>query len=82
MARDACGKLIVAGGRRAADFEPLLEDVAELAPELPVFVQPVTPVAGALRPDTALLLDVAERAREHGLAVRVVPQIHRVLRLP
>src|SRR5688572_9174526 len=34
--RDACGKLIVAGDRRAEEFEELVLDVARLAPELPL----------------------------------------------
>jgi organic radical activating enzyme len=80
--RDACAKLIVAGGRSDRDFEPLLGDVAELAPGLPIVVQPVTPMAGVAAPSDELVIDVAERAAEHGLAARVVPQVHRLLGLP
>jgi organic radical activating enzyme len=79
--RDACAKLIVSGGREGAEFEPLLEDVAELAPEVPVVVQPVTPRQAVAAPEPELLLDVAERARDHGLVVRVLPQVHRLLGL-
>ncbi len=80
--RDACAKVVVSGGRRAQDFEPLLGDVAELAPELPVIVQPVTPRAGAAAPASEVLAEVAERARECGLVTRVLPQVHRLLGLP
>lgn len=80
--RDACAKLIVAGGRRAAQYEPLLESVAEHAPQLPVIVQPVTPMRGVAAPDFQLLTQVVERARQHDLAARVIPQTHKALGLP
>jgi organic radical activating enzyme len=80
--RDACGKLVVVGGGDAAAFEPLLDDVVRLAPGLPVFVQPATPVNGVLAPHPELVLEVTEAAREAGLAVRVVPQLHRVMGIP
>jgi hypothetical protein len=80
--RDACGKLVVTGGRTAADFEPLLDDVRRLAPDLAIIVQPATPVGGVAAPDLERVTDVAEAARERGLAVRVIPQIHRALGLP
>ena len=76
---DACVKLPVAAGRAPADFEPLLADVAALAPRLPVFWQPITPVRDAAAPDGALLLALVARAEAHGLAARVVPQVHRLL---
>jgi organic radical activating enzyme len=80
--RDACLKLLVAGGRRAQAFTPLLDEVRARAPELPLFVQPVTPANGVRAPDPATLVEVAELARARGLAVRVVPQIHRLLGVP
>ncbi len=80
--RDACAKLIVAGGRRVEQFEPLLESVAEHAPQMPVFVQPVSPVRGETAPDFELLTGVVECARRHGLLVRMVPQTHKALGLP
>jgi organic radical activating enzyme len=80
--RDAALKLVVAGGRRAEEFEELLADAARLAGELPLVVQPVSPRAGVEAPSAALLADVVELARELRLAVRVVPQVHRLLGLP
>jgi len=80
--RDAALKLVVAGGRAARDYQPLLEDVAARAPDLPLFVQPVTPMGGVAAPGLALLNEVAEDARELDLAVRVVPQVHRLLGVP
>jgi len=80
--RDAAAKLIVAGGRVPADYRALLDDVASIAPELPLYVQPVTPVNGVAAPAPELLLALVEAALERGLAARVVPQIHRALGLP
>ncbi len=77
--RDAATKLVVAGGRGRADYTPLLEDQAQRAPRLPLFLQPVTPQGGVQSPSTELLVDVAEDARDLGLVVRVLPQLHRAL---
>jgi organic radical activating enzyme len=80
--RDACGKLIVAGDRKAEEFEEILLDVARLAPGLPLYLQPVTPMAGVAAPSVELLLQLVEMAREEGLSARVVPQVHRLLGVP
>lgn len=79
---DACAKLIVAGDQPARAFLPLLEDVARLAPRLPLYLQPVTPTAGVPAPSAQLLTEVHEDARDLGLRARVVPQIHRALGIP
>lgn len=80
--RDACGKLILAGGRAAREFEPILDDVAALAPELPLFLQPVTPMNGVPAPAREALFELVELVLARGLTVRVVPQLHRQLRIP
>lgn len=87
--RDACAKVVVAGGREVDDYEELFLDVAQLARDLPVFVQPASSVRddGARSrafevPPIDFVVEVAESAREMGLDARVVPQIHRTLELP
>ncbi len=80
-ARDACGKLIVAGGHEPADFAAILDDVAAFAPELPLYLQPVTPLNGVPAPSRELLLELVEEALERSLCVRVIPQVHRALGL-
>ncbi len=80
--RDACGKLILARGRAPAAFAPLLDDVAALAPELPLVVQPASPMNGVETPSPAEIEALVELALERRLAVRVVPQIHRQLGIP
>lgn len=79
---DACAKIVVAGGRAPLDYEPLLEDVARIAPRLPVYFAPATPVNGVAAPTMDTLIEVVELARELNLATRVVPQVHRLLRIP
>ena len=80
--RDACGKIVVSGERTLEDFEPLLEEVEARAPRLPVILQPATPMNGVRAPSPAFVEALCERARDHDLAVRVVPQVHRILHLP
>ncbi|MEZ6016482.1 MAG: 7-carboxy-7-deazaguanine synthase QueE [Planctomycetota bacterium] len=79
---DACVKVVVAGARTPRDFEPLLEDVARLAPKLPLFLAPATPMHGVEAPEFDTVIEVAELARELGLMTRVLPQVHRLLRIP
>lgn len=77
---DACAKVVVTADRSPRDYDPLFEDVARRAPELTVFLTPATP-SGAVRvaPDYAHMVEVAEHARDTGLDVRVLPQVHRAL---
>ncbi|MDA1266921.1 MAG: 7-carboxy-7-deazaguanine synthase QueE [Planctomycetota bacterium] len=80
--RDAATKIVVVDGRRRGDYAPLLEDQARLAPDLPLYLQPATPVAGLEAPSIDLLTELAEDARDLDLEVRVIPQVHRFLRIP
>ena len=79
--RDACAKIVICGGDPTR-YLTLFDDVADLAPELPVLLQPVTPVGGFSAPARAELEFLTEAALERALDVRVVPQVHRFLRLP
>ncbi len=80
--RDACLKLVVSASSSLQELEPLLCDHAELAPDLPLFLQPVTPLRGQLAPNPAALTEVTELALSLGLITRIVPQVHRLLGLP
>ena len=79
---DACGKLILSAGRTQAEFSPLLDDVVELAPDLPIIVQPVSPTGGVAAPDRSAIEALVDDVLARELTVRVLPQVHRVLRLP
>ena len=78
---DAAAKIILCGGTPAEEYEGLVREVAELAPRLPVIVQPATPVNGVTAPRMEDVVAVAEFARAAGLTVRVLPQIHKSLRI-
>lgn len=71
-------KLVVTPGTDPARFDPLLDDLARLAPDLPLFLAPASP-----REPGPYDLDpvdgVAARALERDLAPRVLPQLHRAL---
>ncbi len=79
---DACAKIVVSGARELRDFAGLLDELEECAPALPLYLTPATPVNGVPAPARELLESVAEMARDRDLAVRVVPQVHRMLALP
>lgn len=74
--RDACAKLVVAGKRSVEAYTPLLDDLAELTPETPLFLQPVTPIARIEAPKYKELQPLLAAAEERGLRPRVVPQLH------
>lgn len=80
--RDAAAKVVVTGGRAPEAFDPLFDDLARLAPDVPLVLQPATALRGVRAPAPALLFELVERARAAGLAVRVLPQLHRVLGMP
>jgi len=80
--RDACGKIVVSGERAAEDFALLLDEVEDVAPRLSVILTPASAVGVATAPSMDLVLAVAEMARDRDLDVRVVPQMHRLMRLP
>jgi len=79
--RDACLKLVIAEGRTASAFDALLDDVAELAPDLILFLTPATPTRGVGAPPPELTSAVAEAAQRRGLQARVLPQVHALLGL-
>jgi len=79
--RDACAKLVVTATSSEREAFEAIDDLAEIAPDLPLFVQPSSPMPRAAAPTLAQLRALWEYALEHDLAVRVVPQVHRLLDL-
>jgi organic radical activating enzyme len=80
--RDACGKIVVSGERTLDELVPLFDEIESCAPGLRVYLQPATPMNGVRAPATELLENACELARDRDIDVRVVPQIHRVLKMP
>jgi organic radical activating enzyme len=77
--RDACLKLVLPAGAPEAEVLELLDDAADRAPELPVVLQPATPVPGTAAPSREELRTALEAALSRDLAVRVLPQVHPLL---
>ena len=80
--RDACCKVVVAGGHPTEAYSALFEDVSECAPDLLLFLQPATPVRGASAPTREEVAELAAHAKGSGLRARVLGQLHRAWRLP
>ena len=77
--RDACAKLIVAGDREPRVYRTLLNDLADVAPELPLVLQPVTPIRDVPAPSMRMLEALVDEAKDRALDVRVLPQVHRLM---
>lgn len=56
--------------------------VAEFFPKTPFFIQPATPRRGGRFPDFALIMAMLRRVSSILPDTRVIPQIHRFLRIP
>ncbi len=80
--RDAAGKLVLTATTALHEVADALEDVAELAPELTVVLQPATAVGQVAGPESRMVDEARELALELGLSVRVLPQLHPLLGLP
>jgi organic radical activating enzyme len=78
---DACAKIAVSAGDPLR-YTDLLDDVSMIAPKLPLFLQPLSPRGGIDAPSRGELEGLFELALERALDVRVIPQLHRALRLP
>lgn len=72
-------KLVATTGTDPAAFDPILADVARLAPDLPLFLAPATPPREGNPYDLVPVDGVLERALDLDLLPRVLPQLHRAL---
>jgi len=76
-------KLIVDGNTDASELELSAQLVANVNPRIPVFLQPVTPVEGAMRtvvpssPEQVLAWQTFMKQTLR--SVRVVPQTHKMI---
>ena len=74
-------KLVVDGDSTAAELAQAAARVAARAPRAPVFLQPVTPLGGSPPLAPARLDELAAPLLAAGLDLRVVPQVHKLLRV-
>jgi organic radical activating enzyme len=82
-------KIIISSQTKREELEQAAEMVAAVSPEVPVFLQPVTPLAASeveARQVPVMLAPAAERVLEWQALikrqlkrVRVVPQTHKIL---
>lgn len=72
-------KMVLTDAVTPEELEAACRAVASVDPGCPVFLQPVTPVAGGRPPDARRLLELHARAARHLRWVRVMPQMHRML---
>jgi organic radical activating enzyme len=80
--RDACSKLVVAGGRDVSAYEQIFDDQQGCAPDLALFLQPATPIAGVSAPTLATMETLRASAESRGLRTSVLGQLHRAWKLP
>lgn len=73
---DAALKLILTEDTPEAQWCAALEEIGELAPDLPVYIQPATPFARAKAPLPESVALARETALGLGLRTRVLPQLH------
>jgi 7-carboxy-7-deazaguanine synthase len=80
--RDACAKLVLSAESDPQEAEAALAEVAEMAPDLPLFIQPATPFLKAGAPPPELVERILDESLDLGLRPRLLPQMHRLLGLP
>lgn len=74
-------KLVLTDTVTPQELDQACQAVAAVDPACPVFLQPVTPVGGARPPEGRRLLELHALAARHLRWVRVMPQMHRMLRV-
>jgi organic radical activating enzyme len=74
-------KLVADGDTTPAELSRVAELLARFAPRCPVFLQPVTPLGGSPPLPRERLDPLVDALLARGLDVRVVPQVHKVLRV-
>jgi organic radical activating enzyme len=79
--RRACAKILVDASTDEAEVAQAAALLAEAAPGMPVFVQPIVNPAGRLLADETCLTRFHATARRFLPDVRVIPQVHRLLGL-
>lgn len=74
-------KLVADGDTTPAELSGVADLLARFAPRCPVFLQPVTPLGGSPPLPRERLDPLVDALLRRGLDVRVVPQVHKLLRV-
>lgn len=77
--REVFVKIVLTGLTTDEEFKQAISLVAEAGNNIPVILQPVTPVEGCTGIEPARVLILQERAMEFIKDVRVIPQTHKLM---
>jgi 7-carboxy-7-deazaguanine synthase len=80
-ANEVCFKLIVDGDTPLDEVDQACQLVRRHAPESVIYLQPVTPLGGSPALPRDSLDPLVDLAQAQALEVRVIPQVHKVLRV-
>lgn len=72
-------KIVVLNETKDEEFEEAVQLVAEIDPDLPLFIQPVTPYGKIKCPSSKKLLEFFDIASKRLKEVRIIPQIHKII---
>lgn len=74
-------KIVIADNTSEDEFQEAVQNIASIAPEIPLILQPVTPFGGVQAPSAVKILHLQAEASRHLANVRVIPQAHRMMGL-
>jgi 7-carboxy-7-deazaguanine synthase len=72
-------KWVVTADTTLEDMDQATDLLVSHSPDIPVVLQPVTPLGGRLAPSPSQVLDWQSRLRQRLTSVRVIPQTHKML---
>ena len=75
-------KVVLTAASTKAEWRQVIRLMQEVSPDIPLILQPATPVAGAAAIDPGLALGFFKQARALLKDVRLIPQWHPVWKLP
>ncbi|GBD27153.1 7-carboxy-7-deazaguanine synthase [bacterium HR30] len=80
--RECYVKVLIDWNTSVADVEQAARIVSQVAPQVPLFLQPIVDGEGRFCADSGTLSALFGIARRHHESVRVLPQVHKVLGIP
>ncbi len=72
-------KIIISAQTEPADLHQAMGLIAQVSPQIPVILQPVTPCRGVEAPTPAQVLDWQALCKQTLAQVRVIPQTHKLI---
>ncbi len=78
---DAYVKIVIAENTKEEEFQEAVQLIANVAPQMLLILQPVTPFGGLDAPSPQKLLSLQAQAANVLTQVRIIPQAHRMMGL-